>query len=967
LIFNRCCQAVTLVYHVNKNIAPEILRALFSLLIAILPFLFLPPLETRAVSSLDHFDFSTITAPKVGYVAFRAIINARAANNTLVRTFTGSVTLTAADANGPIPVEALSPLKFTSGQWVGLISINTTDATSVTLTVSDFANHRGTAGPITLLAPTFHVIDQPIISLVSDRARSVLYGTLANANPFARQIAVIDPVTESVRNVIPVSGGAGRLEIAADESVLYVVTDDGLHVRRLGLPDFTEELVLDLGESEPGVPNYADDIAVAPDRPDVVAISKQRHNLSPRFSGLSVYDNGVEKQPLPPFFTQANVVAFGASADRLYSYNSETTGYSLIGFNVTAAGLETVSSIGGLITGFDADLYYKNGLLYATTGRIVDPETFTLLGEIQNGDPDALMLPLPSIGRVVYTSPAALGVLSIFDLGTLRTVGTIPFPAPRGAGSGLVGWGDRGIAFHDGVRLYLLESEFLPNESSSDLEVTPVTTRTGTVAIGVDTPMEVSIRNIGPNTANSVVVLIDGLSGTVLTSAAAEGANCTVTDQQVRCERDSLASGASFHLTFQAHANSAAWHPFNVTVTSRAIDLNGTNNFATVVLTAAPLSVPESFAQLRITTTDIVVDRSRGKIVASSSAQSGAFAQSIITIDPLKGEIAQPVFVGNRPSKLSLSDDGNYLYVGYAGLGEVRRFKLPQFEQDLTIPLGFGFGFGGVRFADDLAVRPGHSSDLLILRSLDGGLAYMRDDQTLSDGLGQGTVDFIQFPSATRLYGCSISFGLFTLEVTDTGLQSLGFKSGINQVSGGFIVADARVYFSNGSIFNADTGQSAGTFNGLTLSAASPYVDPITHRALFVERSITNSTLAAYDTATLARVGSFPLAGVTGSASSIRRWGTDGIAFRSTSGIAIVRTTLAGIPEQPPRFDGITSSGGNIILHFTATTPGQYQLEYTPQIGMAFSAQGAPFSETNTQVQITAPSPQGFFRIVRLP
>ena len=192
-------------------------------------------------------------------------------------------------------------------------------------------------------------------------------------------------------------------------------------------------------------------------------------------------------------------------------------------------------------------------------------------------------------------------------------------------------------------------------------------------------------------------------------------------------------------------------------------------------------------------------------------------------------------------------------------------------------------------------------------------------------------------------------------------------RGGVNQVSGGFTVADARVYFSNGSIFNADTGQSAGTFNGLTLSAASPYVDPSTQRALFVERSITNSTLAAYDTATLARVGSFPLPGVTGSASSIRRWGTDGIAFRSTSGIAIVRTTLAGIPEQPPRFDGITSSGGNIVLHFTATTPGQYQLEYTPQIGMAFSAQGTPFTETTTQLQFTAPSPQGFFRIVRLP
>src|SRR3989442_12154833 len=98
---------------------------------------------------IDHFEFSTITSPKVGFVPFRVIITAKATNGTTARSFAGTVQLTAADAGGAVPVETLTPPQFAIGLWVGFITVKTSNPTTVTLTVPDTAAHRGETAPIT--------------------------------------------------------------------------------------------------------------------------------------------------------------------------------------------------------------------------------------------------------------------------------------------------------------------------------------------------------------------------------------------------------------------------------------------------------------------------------------------------------------------------------------------------------------------------------------------------------------------------------------------------------------------------------------------------------------------------------------------------------------------------------------------------------------------------------------------------
>src|SRR2546428_9128032 len=118
------------------------LRVKIRCLVPLLAIIFLAG-ETTAQTTLpvDHFEFSTITSPKVGFVPFRVIITAKATNGTTARSFAGTVQLTAADAGGVVPVETQSPLQFAIGLWVGFVTVDTSNATTVTLPVADTPRH----------------------------------------------------------------------------------------------------------------------------------------------------------------------------------------------------------------------------------------------------------------------------------------------------------------------------------------------------------------------------------------------------------------------------------------------------------------------------------------------------------------------------------------------------------------------------------------------------------------------------------------------------------------------------------------------------------------------------------------------------------------------------------------------------------------------------------------------------------
>ena len=918
--------------------------------------------------TLHHFDFSTITSPRQAYVPFRIIITAKSSTGATVRTFTGTVQLTASGTGGPLPVEAFSTLKFTSGQWVGEVSVNG-PGTNVTLQVSDLAGHTGTSALFQVDPASFRVIDSlPVISLASDRTRGVLYASVGPIPGPVGTIHVIQPASGTVIASHSVIGGVGRIELSHDATKLYVVTDDENTVRRLRLPDFVEEVSLHMGQAEPGMLNRADDLAVHPTNPNTVAITKSRRELIPRFTGVSVFEDTVEKKTPSVFVASANAVAWGAQPNRLYGLDNETSPAEFIQYEVTPTNIIAVASGRNILTPFNGQIEFINGKLYCTTGRIIDPETFTIFAELANGDANALMLSLPDRKRVIYFTPGSLGLMLAYDTETWQLLANDPFPMPRGQGSGVAFWGTNGIAFHDGRRLFLVENPWIPSGAAADIQVTAVTSQGAPVGIGVEQDMRAIVRNLGPNNAGSVLIKITGPPDAILVDGSVVGLNAVkkIASREITLRLPSLAAGASVEVQFIAKSNVEAWEPFSVLATSAGVDPNSSNNAALIVLKAAPALGPASPVLFRFSNTASASDRTRGTVLLTSSSSLAPWGNSVVTINPTNGEISQPALVGPRPSKLATSDDGAYLYVGFQGTPEVRRFLLPGMTHDLTLPLGAD-GWSGPRFAGQMEVRPGHSTDIAVTRSNDR-FTFFRNGVEVSPD--RSSAETVRFAGPDRILAHEDTWGVFRFDLSEAGLTWVTILRQMEYAVSPFVYDNGKLYYSDGQFFDAETGAKLGAFFIFGPYFTPPIVDPVSERALFLQRTSTNHIVVAFDTKNLTAVASnsVPFGALAlGSPNTFIRWSGDGLAFSGASGVALMKTDLIRAGPSELRITSVGITGATLTLRFSNLSPGQYIIEACSDLGGSWSQLGDAFTETTAEVSVPTSDARKFYRLVKLP
>lgn len=919
--------------------------------------------------TLHHFDFSTITSPRQAYVPFRIILTAKSSTGATVRTYTGTVQLSASGAAGALPAEAYSTLKFTSGQWVGNVSVNE-PGTNVTLQVRDPGSGSIGASALFQVDPAgFRVMDAlPVISMASDRTRGVLYASVGPVFGPVGTIHVIEPASGAITESHMIAGGVGRIELTPDATKLYVVSDDENRVRRLRLPDFVEETSLNLGEAEPGMLNRADDLAVHPTNPNTVAITKSRRELSPRFTGVSVFEGTVEKKTPSVFVAAANAVAWGAQSNRLYGLDNETSPAEFIQYEVTTTNIMAVASRQNILSPFNGQIEFINGRLYCTTGRIIDPETFTIFSELANGDANALLLPLPEQRRVIYLTPGSLGVMQTYDTETWQMLASDPFPMPRGPGSGVVFWGTNGIAFHDGQRLFLAENPWIPSGAAADIAVTAMTSQGAPVGVGVEQEMQATVRNLGPNDAGSVLIKISGPADATLVQGSVVGLNAEkkITNREIRLGLPSLAAGASVDVRFTAQSAVAAWEPFSVLATSTGSDPNGSNNAAMIVLKAAPELGPASPVLFRYGNTASASDRTRGTILIASSSPLAPWGNSVVTINPTNGEISQPALAGPRPSRLAVSDDGKYLYVGFQGVPEVRRFLLPGMTHDLTLPLGAD-GWSGPRFAGQMEVRPGHSTDIAVTRT--GGFGFFRNAVEFPPD--RSSPESVHFAGPDRILAHEDSWGVFRFDISEAGLTWVTILRDVETYgSNPFVYDSGRLYFSDGLTFDAETGTQLGGFFFFGPYNTAPIIDAASKRALFLQRTGTNHLVLAFDTQQFTWVASnaVPFIGVTvGSANSFTRWSGTGLAFSGSTALGIMETDLVHAAPPELRFEKVTILGETLTMRFANLSPGQYIIEQSSDPGGGWSQSGNAFTEATAEVSVAATDARKFFRLVKLP
>ncbi|HEX8283965.1 MAG TPA: Calx-beta domain-containing protein [Pyrinomonadaceae bacterium] len=294
--------------------------------------------------------------------------------------------------------------------------------------------------------------------LVVDPATQTIFASVpASAGAGGDSVTPIDPVAGTAGAPIGVGGDPNKLAISDDGTALYVGLDGAKAVRRVDTQTRTAGLQFALGND----PNFgwdysAGDLSVMPGRPDTVAVSRRRP-ASPSHGGVAIYDNGVQRPVTTPDRVGGDYIEFSSSPSVLYGQDGSSTDYGFRTMVVAPCGVSTAKIFLGPSAGFH-DFKIANGVGYGSAGRAFDPTTGVILGTFSNAG--SLGVAEPKAGRYYYLSGS---VLRVYDLKTYLVVGELLIPgvSPFEGISRLVRWGEHGLAFNTGTKVFLLENAAL--------------------------------------------------------------------------------------------------------------------------------------------------------------------------------------------------------------------------------------------------------------------------------------------------------------------------------------------------------------------------------------------------------------------------------------------------------------------------------------------------------------------------
>jgi hypothetical protein len=291
-----------------------------------------------------------------------------------------------------------------------------------------------------------HLIALPTNDLVYDSGRQRIYASVPSSAgaKHGNTVTVINPATGEIGPSVFVGSEPVRLALSDDGQFLYVSLDGAAAVRRVDLASFTAGPQFSLGSDAFFGPYYVEDMDVMPGQPGTVAISRRFEGVSPRHAGVAIYDNGVQRPTTTQGHTGSNVIEFAATASRLYGYNNETTEFGFRRLDVGPTGVTELDA-GTLFDGFDVDMEFDGGLIFASNGSVVDPEARTLLGTfVLPRFSSPLVRPATDIGRVFFLTD---DTVRVFDGATFVPLDTLEVPDLEGDPGSLIRWGAAGLAF----------------------------------------------------------------------------------------------------------------------------------------------------------------------------------------------------------------------------------------------------------------------------------------------------------------------------------------------------------------------------------------------------------------------------------------------------------------------------------------------------------------------------------------
>jgi len=335
-----------------------------------------------------------------------------------------------------------------------------------------------------------------------------------------------------------------------------------------------------------------------------------------------------------------------------------------------------------------------------------------------------------------------------------------------------------------------------------------------------------------------------------------------------------------------------------------------------VILLSLCSSLPAQFvvSSLKIATNDVIYNPFTGKIYVTIPSSYGSNGNSIGIINPSTMVLEKTIFIGSEPTIMDISDNGQYIYVGFTGSATVRRFNVNSQTADIQFPLGSN-SFSGPFYAYDIAVMPGNPNTIAVSRIVNGSTGFYgvaiydsgvpRPTTTISTYPNNDSY-VIHFVNDTTMWGFnnhSTGFDFNKLTVNQNGVkEGLNVGSIVNSFSVNDFVYDntkTKAFFDYGSVIDLSYSSpfTIGTFIGASGCVAYDNVKDLACYATNNDSYSSNSaiTFKRYNTNTFLLYDSQVISGYTGQVKHITTCGGGRYLFNTSDYIILLKDPTAGI------------------------------------------------------------------------
>lgn len=221
-------------------------------------------------------------------------------------------------------------------------------------------------------------IDLPANAIAYSVLTKNLYATIAvtAGPPYGGKLVEISSSTGQISNSVSLDGEPGPLAISTEGALAYV----GLK----GLAEAQAINLLSLSASSAfPTPSHVQQIVVLPNAPATIAVSMG----SGGNGTVAVFDNGILRSTTNNSVPGANSIAFDTVSNSLFGFDNYDTNFTLSEFSIGSTGVSLMASVYNMIRGFGATIVADNGLIYASTGAVVDAAQLSLVGTYQSSGP----------------------------------------------------------------------------------------------------------------------------------------------------------------------------------------------------------------------------------------------------------------------------------------------------------------------------------------------------------------------------------------------------------------------------------------------------------------------------------------------------------------------------------------------------------------------------------------------------